>query len=313
MKKTLEYKTVEKLTQMITTTSARKLLYTSKLTETSVTPCVIQSDVKLKRSVELSFGLLIAILNIVEIIIIVKIKRKKMYEILLLSLSVSDCMFGLSNSFVSALYIASVCRYEDLLETAYTSYVFFFLSSMLHLLFITMDRLIAVLKPVQHKVYLSRRRLYVYIAVLWIFAVLITALLQILDEFTDTFTGNRLVSRMLGQTFETTPFSNLRTSSEFALLTASPRNNLVTVIEKKKTFQNDMQFALSVMIIIADVFIVSSYSLINYVTTFKIKTVSSTRKHSNKLSVICIAIAGAFVLLTLCLQVTLCCNKTCLW
>ena len=105
MKKTLEYKTVEKLTEMITTTSARKLLYTSKLTETSVTPCVIQSDVKLKRSVELSFGLLIAILNIVEIIIIVKIKRKKMYEILLLSLSVSDCMFGLSNSFVSALYI----------------------------------------------------------------------------------------------------------------------------------------------------------------------------------------------------------------
>ena len=167
-----------------------------------------------------------------------------------------------------------------------------------------MDRLIAVLKPVRHKVYLSRRRLYVYIAVLWIFAVLITALLQILDEFTDTFTGNRLVSRMLGQTFETTPFSNLRTSSEFALLTASPRNNLVTVIEKKKTFQNDMQFALSVMIIIADVFIVSSYSLINYVTTFKIKTVSSTRKHSNKLSVICIAIAGAFVLLTLPYAVT---------
>ena len=237
MKMTLVYKTLEKLIKMITTTSARKLLYTTKLAETSNTPCVIEADVKLKRSVELSFGLLIAILNIVEMIIIVKVKRKKMYKILLLSLSVSDCMFGLSNSFVSTIYIASVCRFEDLLETAYTSYVFFVLSSIFHLLFITVDRLIAVLKPVKHKVYLSRRRVYVSIAVLWIFAVLITALLQILDEFTDTFTQNRLVFRMLNQTFETTPFSNLRTSCEFTLLTAPPRNNLVTVIEKKKLFK----------------------------------------------------------------------------
>lgn len=60
-----------------------------------------------------------------------------------------------------------------------------------------------------------------------------------------------------------------------------------------------MQLVLSVIIIIADVFIVSSYSFISYVATFKMKSVSSTRKHSNKLSVICIAIAGTFVLLTL--------------
>lgn len=90
----------------------------------------------------------------------------------------------------------------------------------------------SVLKPVQHTVSLSRR-FYVYIAVLWIFAVLTTALLQILDEFTDTFTRHRLVSRTLNQTSETTPFSNLRIPSKFALLTASPRYNLLTVTEKK--------------------------------------------------------------------------------
>ena len=142
-------------------------------------------------------------------------------------------MFGLSNSFVWALYIARVCWFGDLFETAYTSRVFFVLSSVLHLLFITVGRLIAVLKPVQHTVSLSRRRFYVYIAVLWIFAVLTTALLQILDEFTNTFTRNRLASRTLNQTSETTPFSNLRIPSKFALLTASPRYNLLTVTEKK--------------------------------------------------------------------------------
>ena len=210
------------------------MLYTTKLIETSITPCacVTESDAKLKRSAELSFGLLMTILNIVEILIIVKIKRRNTHNILLLSLSVSDCMFGLSNSFVWALYIARVCRLGDLFETAYTSRVFFVLSSVLHLLFITVGRLIAVLKPVQHTVSLSRR-FYVYIAVLWIFAVLTTALLQILDEFTDTFTRNRLVSRTLNQTSEATPFSNLCIPSKFALLTASPRYNLLTVTEKK--------------------------------------------------------------------------------
>lgn len=81
-----------------------------------------------------------------------------------------------------------------------------------------MGRLIAVLKPVQHTVSLSRRRFYVYIAVLWIFAVLTTALLQILDEFTNTFTRNRLASRTLNQTSETTPFSNLRIPSKFVFV-----------------------------------------------------------------------------------------------
>ena len=283
---------------MATTTLVTKLLYSTKLLEPS--PCVSKSHAKLERSFELSFGMLISILNVVEIIIIAKIKRKrKIYEILLLSLLVSDCMFGLSNSFVSVLYVTSVCRFESVLETAYTSYLFFVLSSIFHLLLITIDRLVAVLKPVQHKIYLSRRKLYFFIAILWIFAVLVTVLLQIVDEFTDIFKRNRLVTRMLNQTFETTPLSNLRNTSKFALLTASPGNYLVDVIQKEDNFQKHMQFALSITIIVADVTIVLSYSIVIYVTTFKARKMSRIRKRSNKLPVICLAIAGIFVLFTL--------------
>ena len=60
-----------------------------------------------------------------------------------------------------------------------------------------------------------------------------------------------------------------------------------------------MQFTLSVIIIIADIVIISSYSLIIYLTTFKTKKVSSAQKPSNKLPIICIAIAATFVMFTL--------------
>lgn len=205
-------------------------------------------------------------------------------------------MFGLSNSFVSVLYITSICWFENLLETAYTLYVFFVLSSIFHLLLITVDRLVAVFKPVQHKIYLSRRKLHFFIAILWIFTVLLTVFLQILDEFTDK--QNRL-TKMLNQTFETSPFSNLRNFNEFALPSASPRNDLVDVIQKEDNFKKDMRFALSVTIIIADVTIVLTYSIIIYVTTFKTRKMSRVRKQSSKLPVICLAVAGTFVLFTL--------------
>ena len=60
----------------------------------------------LERSIDLSIGILIGILNLVEIIIILKIKRKKkVYEILLLSLSASDFMLCLSNTFIKFISI----------------------------------------------------------------------------------------------------------------------------------------------------------------------------------------------------------------
>ena len=75
---------------MTSTTLTTTLVSTISAT---VTGCGDKNDAKIKRSLELVFGLLIAILNIAEIGIIVKFKRKKkVYEILLLSLSASDCL-----------------------------------------------------------------------------------------------------------------------------------------------------------------------------------------------------------------------------
>ena len=56
----------------------------------------LDSDEIIKRSLEISFGILVLILNVSEIIIITKLKRKKrIYEIFILSLSVTDLLFGI--------------------------------------------------------------------------------------------------------------------------------------------------------------------------------------------------------------------------
>ena len=253
---------------------------------------------KLEKSIELSLGVLIATLNLVEIIMIVKIKRKKkLYEILLLSLSVSDFMFGISNIFVNIFFLAGACTNEHLLETAFTLYVFFVLTSIFHLSFITVDRLIAVLKPLQHKTILSRKRVYTFLILLWIVAVMISASLQLLDEFTGTFESNTNTV-MENQDFTTTSFPNLRKAENRTQPTRLTQD-LSMFMKRGKTYPEDIQFVLSIIIVVVDVLIILSYFTIIYFTTLKKKTFSSSWIKASKLPFICIAIAAIFVFCTL--------------
>ena len=86
------------------------------LSNKNQTQGVTQEGENLHRKIDLVAGLLIAILNIVEITMIAKIRRKKrIFEIILMSLSISDCMFGLSNVIVSSIYISNSKKYDELL------------------------------------------------------------------------------------------------------------------------------------------------------------------------------------------------------
>ena len=161
----------------------------------------------------------------------------------------SDCTFGVSNVVLNIAALPEKCESKALSEATHTFYVFSILSSILHLTFITMDRLIAVLKPIQYKVFFTRKTIYIILPFLWILAIIIST---ILDEFTERF------------------------------------NN----------FEETMHLTLSLIIIIAGLIMITSYSLILYQVNFKRK-VSSTQKQSSKLSLVCIATVATFVLLTL--------------
>ena len=94
--------------------------------EPDKTSCDGMDDRRLRRSIDLSVGVLTALLNLAEITILIKMKRKKkVYEIVLLSLSISSFMFGLSNGFVFMLNALWNCRFQEILERVYTLYVFF--------------------------------------------------------------------------------------------------------------------------------------------------------------------------------------------
>ena len=89
----------------------------------------------IKMYIRLSLGgVLIAILNLIEIIMIVKIRRKKkIYEVLLLILPISDLMFGISNVVISIAYLMHGFMFQGLVDGAYTSHLFFVLTSIFHL------------------------------------------------------------------------------------------------------------------------------------------------------------------------------------
>ena len=102
-------------------------------------------------SIKLSSGILVVILNIAEIIFIVKPKhRKRIYEINLASLSVADCLFSLSFTIISSISLLKLSE-KKLLETTCIASVFCVLVSVFHLIFIAVDEIMIFLIPFQYE------------------------------------------------------------------------------------------------------------------------------------------------------------------
>ena len=203
---------------------------------------------------DLAIGFLVAALNVFEIIIIARIKKRKKYEVLLLSLSFSDCLFGVSNVLLASLYISNECHARGLLECFYILYLFFFFSSMFHLTIMSIDRVIAVVKPFKHKFLFTRRRIYIIIAIIWSFTLIICGSLFIADELTELS---------------------------------------VQKVESEK------EMIVSITIIIVDVVMIFSYSIIIYYYSLKNSVATQPTKRQKKLPIICIILGATFVLFTL--------------
>ena len=225
-------------------------------------------DGNVYRKIDLAAGILIAILNIVEIAMIGKIRRKKrIYEIILLSLSVSDCMFGLSNVVVSSIYLSNTNSYGEMLETAYISYAFFILTSIFHLIYIAVDRVMIVLKPLQYKSVFTSKRQKIGIAILWILAFVIGV---------TTYTAYEL--------------------TEMEPAVSDRQNQPVS----QNNFQKDIQLVLSIVIVVLDFSMVVSYGIIIYRMSYKKrkKLTPKSAKHE-RLPILCVLIAAVFVLFTM--------------
>ena len=255
-------------------------------------------DEVLERSIDLSIGILMAVLNIAEIVIILKIKRsKKVYEVLLLSLSVSDCMLSLSNGFLYVLYGTNACKYEVLLETAFTLYIFSVISSLFHISLIALDRLLAVSRPLRQKVFSTRKKAYLSSGFLWILAILISALLQVINELTETFRVPNYIKQMQVQSLQETQEEN-SSAKRFFEKEFGANGSPVFKPTSTSNYHSGVEYTLAVVILVADVLIFSIYSLMIYhITSYKKMT--NTKTKQKKLPIVCLAIGATFVLFTL--------------
>ena len=247
-----------------------------------VQPCGTTDLAKQNRSIDLSTGFLIALLNIVEIVMIARIKRKKrIYELILLSLSVSDCMFGLSNVIVSSIVLSQHCG-NNLFGRAYAFHVFFVLTSIFHLIFIAVDRLMIVLIPFQYETIFTTKRLRIGVAVLWILSLAIGVTSYLTYEFTTP-----------GLTFRALNISSSRNNS----FVTRPVTRLIPT---KQRFQPVAQLVLSIVIVTLDFLMIFCYSTIIYQMSFKNrKTVATPAEDDHQLPFLCVFIAGVFVMFTL--------------
>ena len=117
------------------------------------------------------------LLNVAEIVLILKIKRRKTFDKLLLSLAISDALVGAIAIVFTAFdglggkYLAWLQGDDAMIFVGFS--VLFSISS---LLLISADRFMAVKFPIKHLIILTDRRADLMIIVLWLFSLVGVAL-----------------------------------------------------------------------------------------------------------------------------------------
>ena len=126
---------------------------------------------------------IIAILNISEVVIIVRCKSRKAFDKLLLSLAISDALVGLSVALFNIYYLTTD-NTASLLDGNKYANIFFFsvILSLTNLIAITVDRFLAVRFPIKHRVFSTEKRANAVIVTIWslgIVSVTFTGVMQV--------------------------------------------------------------------------------------------------------------------------------------
>ena len=230
-----------------------------------------------QRSIELAVTVLVTILNIVEIIVISTLNHQlKTFELLLLSLSASDLLFGLSNGILCVIYLTDHTKYE-LFEITYTTTFYFVLTSILTLSWIALDRLWAVCWPFSHSYYITRGRTRIIIIATWIFTTATGVSLFVYHELSES--------------------EDVKIDSNF---TTAATTTATSTKSSTNTYKADIQLALSIFILLADVVFCFSYGYIIYNVKQTNQSITAVKDNVfQKVSTVCILIATVFITFTL--------------
>ena len=234
------------------------------------------------RVTAICIGIAIILFNIIEIVLIAKLKRKrKRYEVLLLSLSFADLFFGLSRVALELAIFTRTKYYNKVQQFYFTVFFYFILTSICHLCWITFDRVWLVYAPLKHKAHVTKRRLYMLIGSTWILTTTAAVILY--------------------------TYENLKTTSEDSLIIAQQTVNQTVKLTFNETgvsdgvsnYEAQITKAIAIVIIVADFAIVFCYGFIIHRLNFKSKINDYKFKSNQNVSLVCLSIAGIFVAFTI--------------
>ena len=196
------------------------------------------------------------LLNSIEIYVLAQIKHRKAYEKFLVSLSVSDICVSLSQiSILSLYYIWDENEYVMGLTTS--SYFFFLVISFLHLFWICLDRLWAVVQPIQHNIFVTGRKVISLIAGTWVTVCGAGVICFTVFEINDP--------------------------------NQAPREEIVA-------YRDKIYLAAGITIILADFIYLVAYGLIVFTVKNKSSIASTKSSNRTRVVVLCIAMALSFVI-----------------
>ena len=276
-------------------------------------PKINAKDEILRRSFALVIGMLVIILNAIQVVLILRIKRKKtLYEKCLLSLSVADLLFGFSNGVVSMMYLVGIQNVIILYDITYTVFLFCILTSILHILWIALDRLWAVTFPFNHNVKATSRKLHKLIILSWTFTLLISVSVLTIQRIRYSSSQQSTSSNITNLTEAGSYFTNISavlstntTGSQIQLVSLTPSviTKHLAPHTRNNQLERDVKLAISIMIIFADIVYITAYSYIIYGLrrNSKIQKDNRVNNHPNserRMLIVCILVAMFFVLFT---------------
>ena len=128
-----------------------------------------------------TIGMLAIAVNVIEIILILRNRRMiRTFEYFLLNLAAADCICGVILSIQNVLYAVTGGMENDVLG-AFTA--FSLTSSITNLLAISLHRLLVVKFPLQHHLWITKRRKLGVVALIWIISLLSTCIVVLLSTF----------------------------------------------------------------------------------------------------------------------------------
>jgi len=134
---------------------------------------------------QLTIAVLVIVLNMIEIFILTvfkKARRRRTFEVLLLSLSCADLFFGVT---VIIMSVSQARESPTITKNTHPLYLVCAMTSVFHIFWITLDRLLVLMLPFhfkilfQEKLFAKFKRIHVLVAASWLIPVLVsTAILM---------------------------------------------------------------------------------------------------------------------------------------